>query len=132
MIEQIERVMRRIFHKTGTRFIRSQQGFEPRYGRYFILLNFRPATNRHDKIVRKSAQIGRGGLKILMSKTAKRLVRQIVLLHPMKMIDHRHTAPTDPQCGMHMALGPIHHLYHFGPICDVLEVQMLNRSAGDD
>ena len=131
MIEQIECMMGGILDQTRTCLARPKQGFETRHSGNFILFHLCPAADGHHEIIRKPTQIRRGGVQVLMSKTAKSLLRQIMFFHPMQVIDHRHAAPADPQSGMHMALRPFHHLDHFGPIGDVLEIQMLNRRAGD-
>jgi hypothetical protein len=51
---------------------------------------------------------------------------------PVEVVDHRHPAPADAEGGMHIGLGPVEDARQLVPIGDVLEIQMLDRRAGDD
>ena len=67
-----------------------------------------------------------------MTKTAKGFVRKIVFLDAVEMVNHRHAAPANTQCGLHIGLGPIYDFNHLIPIGDIGKIQMLNWGASDD
>ena len=132
MVEDVERAVAGILDKAGADLVGAQQRDKPRRRVDLVLPHLGPAADRDQQVVGKAAQVGRGGGKVLVPETAEGLFGQHMLGHPVEMVDHRHPAPAHAEGGMDVGLRPVEDLAQLVPVGDGLEIQMLDRRAGDD
>ncbi len=67
-----------------------------------------------------------------VAEAAEGLGRQHVLGDAVEVVQHRHAAPADAHGRVHVGLGPVEDLAQLAPVADRLEVEVLDRRAGDD
>ena len=132
VVEHVERPVRRVVDQAGAGLVGRDQQLEPAPRRQVGLAHLGPAADGDDEIVREAAQEGRAGRRDPVAEAAEGLLRQRVLGHAVEVVQHGLPAPADREGRLDVGLGPVEDLGQLLPVGDVLEVEQLDRRAGDD
>ena len=97
-----------------------------------LVAHLGPAADRHRRSCRRSPAAAAPTARRPVAEAAEGLGRQHVLGDAVEVVQHRHAAPADAHGRVHVGLGPVEDLAQLVPVADRLEVEVLDRRAGDD
>lgn len=94
--------------------------------------DFRMPTVRHVESIVEPAEQGQTGIEDTMGKNAEHLLWQWVFGYAVMVVKPCLSCPANVERAGNVGAAPVEYAAQFFPISDFLEVQMLERCAGND